>query len=504
MSPAAMPRVVAAIPAAGPAEKRGSDRRGAMRPDRLVSPRKRLEASTVGLGYRALEAATVVILAVAVAAQAYPQGLLSASVAEVLPLVVGAVLLITALGWSCPSKTSLREPLHRSLAPVLAALVVAGAGVWGLLAALPFGQDSRSVWAWFALSAAAVVFWRAAWRHRIVRLRRSGVLTPNVVIVGATANAEHLIEQARRTGEAAILGVFDDRAGRAPTHIAGVPVLGHTSGMLDHRVMPYVDRVVITVPSTAQGRVRELIERLSVLPNQVALFLDLDGQTSPSAMLSRLADAPLAHVSGHSVDLKRAFSKRLQDIVVGGLALLLATPVMLIVAIAVKLDSPGPLFFRQRRHGFNNEEILIWKFRSMRHQAASGDAMRQVSAGDDRVTRVGRIIRKTSLDELPQLFHVIRGEMSLVGPRPHAIGMRTGDQESARLVAEYAHRHRMKPGVTGWAAIHGSRGPVDTPQSVRRRVALDVEYIERQSFWLDLYILLMTVPCLLGDRAAVR
>ena len=114
------------------------------------------------------------------------------------------------------------------------------------------------------------------------------------------------------------------------------------------------------------------------------------------------------------------------------------------------------------------------------------------------------MIRRNSLDELPQLINVLKGEMSLVGPRPHAIGMKTGEVESARLVAEYAHRHRLKPGVTGWAAIKGSRGPVDTAESVRRRVQLDVEYIERQSFWLDLYILAMTVPCLLGDRLAVR
>jgi lipopolysaccharide/colanic/teichoic acid biosynthesis glycosyltransferase len=191
--------------------------------------------------------------------------------------------------------------------------------------------------------------------------------------------------------------------------------------------------------------------------------------------------------------------------VIGSLGLLAAAPVMLLVAVAIKLDSPGPVFFRQRRHGFNNEAILVWKFRSMRHDMADAKAVRQISADDDRVTKVGKFIRKTSLDELPQLFNVLRGEMSMVGPRPHAIGMKSGDVESeTKLVARYAHRHRMKPGVTGWAAINGSRGPVDTAELVQERVALDVEYIERQSFWLDLYIIAMTIPCLLGDRSAVR
>ena len=177
---------------------------------------------------------------------------------------------------------------------------------------------------------------------------------------------------------------------------------------------------------------------------------------------------------------------------------------MALTALAVRLESPGPALFRQRREGFNNEPITVLKFRSMRVEAADATASRQVAAGDDRVTRVGRFIRGTSLDELPQLFNVLSGEMCLVGPRPHAIGMKTAGEDTRALVAEYAWRHRMKPGLTGWAQINGSRGPVATPEDVRRRVALDLEYIERQSFWLDLYIMLLTVPRFLGDRGAVR
>ena len=146
----------------------------------------------------------------------------------------------------------------------------------------------------------------------------------------------------------------------------------------------------------------------------------------------------------------------------------------------------------------------MWKFRSMRNEARDERAERQVTADDDRVTRVGRILRKTSLDELPQLVNVLRGEMSLVGPRPHAIGMKTGDTEAALLVADYAKRHRMKPGMTGLAAVRGSRGPLHTAADVRHRVALDIEYIERQTFWLDLEILARTVPSVFGDRSAIR
>jgi exopolysaccharide biosynthesis polyprenyl glycosylphosphotransferase len=281
--------------------------------------------------------------------------------------------------------------------------------------------------------------------------------------------------------------------------VLGVPVLGDTNALIDHRIMPYVDRVIIAVTSTAQARVGQLVERLEILPNPVSLFVDLNREAQRNASLAHFVD-----LSGATTDARRAMVKRVQDLVIGSLGLLAAAPIMLLTALAIKLDSPGPVFFRQRRHGFNNEAILVWKFRSMRHDMADAKAVRQISADDDRVTKVGKFIRKTSLDELPQLFNVLRGEMSMVGPRPHAIGMKSGDVESEKLVARYAHRHRMKPGVTGWAAINGSRGPVDTAELVQERVALDVEYIERQSFWLDVYIIAMTIPCLLGDRSAVR
>ncbi|MBV9511609.1 MAG: exopolysaccharide biosynthesis polyprenyl glycosylphosphotransferase, partial [Caulobacteraceae bacterium] len=357
---------------------------------------------------------------------------------------------------------------------------------------------------WLGMTFAAAGVMHLGWWCTVRRLRREGRLTPTLVIVGANKTAEKLIANALEHRDVAILGVFDDRLGRAPADIAGVPVLGDVDALLNHRMMPYVDRVVVTVASTAQARIREISERLRTLPNEVTLLVDAkDG--SDAAAISRLADMPLAKISGSRLDPDRAFAKRLQDLVLGVLLLVPAAPVMAAVALAVRLDSPGPILFRQRRQGFNNEEIVVWKFRSMKHEARSDeDGVRQVSPGDARVTRVGRFIRSTSLDELPQLWNVLRGEMSLVGPRPHEPTMKTGAVQSSRLIAEYAHRHRMKPGMTGWAAVHGSRGPLHTAAQVRARVALDIEYIERQSFWLDLYIMLKTLPCLLGDRRAAR
>lgn len=194
--------------------------------------------------------------------------------------------------------------------------------------------------------------------------------------------------------------------------------------------------------------------------------------------------------------------KRIQDVVLGSLLLALFALPMLLIAIAVKLDSKGPAIYRQRRHGFNNRVITLFKFRSMRHDPDA--PLQQVCSDDPRITRIGRALRRTSLDELPQLINVLRGEMSLVGPRPHAIGMKSAERDLADIVAEYAHRHRVKPGITGLAQVNGSRGPLTSAAEVRRRVRYDFEYVARASLWLDLSILARSVPVLLGDWKRTR
>ncbi|WP_369815088.1 exopolysaccharide biosynthesis polyprenyl glycosylphosphotransferase [Caulobacter sp. Root342] len=469
----------------------GRARRGPFRPGQLVPTRARQEARLLARTFRVVDILVAIGVMVGVTVEGHP---VAAGLWALTVLVA-----LRALGaYAFPRKQNLPRHLGRTVPALAAGLLVASATV------LISGTADAPTFLTLLSATGALAALHAVWWGVIAHGRQLGSLTPNIVVVGATANAERLIDAAMRTGEVNVLGVFDDRLDRAPENIMGVPVLGDTNALLDHRIMPYVDRVVIAVASTAQGRVRQLVDKLGVLPNPLNLFIDVGGPADDDAALARIAAGGENELSGTAVSARHAWIKRGQDLVVTILGLTVAGPFMLIVALAVKLDSPGPIFFRQRRHGFNNEEILVWKFRSMRHEMADASAARQISANDDRVTKVGKFIRKTSLDELPQLFNVLRGEMSIVGPRPHAIGMKTGGVESAKLVAEYAHRHRMKPGLTGWAAIKGSRGPVDTPESVRLRVALDVEYIERQSFWLDLYVIAMTIPCLLGDRSAVR
>ena len=469
-----------------------------MRPARLAPVRERLSGRALTLAFRRLDAAALTLAAV-VSALLGGGAVMQQPVAAVAPLVVGVLGAGHLARAGGAYRFASREPLWIELAR---SGCVALAGCLLTLACARMAGPTAAPGAAAFLIAAPVALLSShafAWL-RVRGWRRAGRLTPNVVVVGATDLAADLIERAISTGDVAVLGVFDDRSARARPRLHGVPVLGPVDSLIDHKLLPYVDRIVITLGSAGAARAASLVQRLRYLPNAVTIV----GEDGASAAANRLFSSDLSGLSDAQREETRAGVKRALDVVVGGLLLLASAPVIATVALAVRLDSPGPLLFRQKRLGFNNEPITVWKFRSMRHEAADAHAVRQVTVDDDRVTSVGRFIRRTSLDELPQLFNVLSGEMSLVGPRPHAIGMMTAGEDSTRLVAEYAWRHRMKPGLTGWAQINGSRGPVHTADDVRRRVTLDLDYIARQDLWLDLYILAMTLPRLLGDNGAVR
>ncbi len=490
--------------AAAAVEAGGSARRGPFRPEVWLNARERNTARLAAHYFRAIDVLMVIAITLLCAWALTPEGVLAAEVGQVAPLLLGAGVTLGLMRSTglYGFRRGTRPALHlMAVAGIVGIGAVVALGTGWLFQAPPTALAGYAIWAGLILVTLHAL--HMGWTDLVGRWRRSGALTPNVVVVGATRHAERLIREALDRRDLNVLGVFDDRLARSPESVHGVPVLGDAQALLSHRMTPYVDRIVLAIDPKAQARVRDLTARLSTLPNELTLLVDPQGADERGSALDALARAPLAPLGGADPD-RRAFNKRLQDLLVGSIALFLLAPVMGLIALAIRLEGPGPIFFRQRRHGFNHEEITVWKFRSMRPETADATASRQVTADDDRITRVGRFIRSTSLDELPQLLNVLKGEMSLVGPRPHAIGMKTGAVESARLVAEYAHRHRIKPGMTGWAAIHGSRGPLHTAQDVRRRVRLDIEYVERQSLWLDLWVMALTVPVLLGDRLAVR
>jgi exopolysaccharide biosynthesis polyprenyl glycosylphosphotransferase len=209
--------------------------------------------------------------------------------------------------------------------------------------------------------------------------------------------------------------------------------------------------------------------------------------------VDRIGARPVVDVNRAPLSSVNALLKRAEDLVV----LMVALPVFAIltvaVCIAIKLDSPGPVFFRQWRAGFHDQRFRVWKFRTMHHHMRDDGSARQTGRTDRRVTRVGRILRKSSLDELPQLLNVLMGDMSIVGPRPHALAMTTTGRPLHEVVIDYPSRHRVKPGITGWAQVSGCRGEVDTAEKLSRRVMLDCYYIEHWSIGFDLWIILRTI-----------
>lgn len=234
-------------------------------------------------------------------------------------------------------------------------------------------------------------------------------------------------------------------------------------------------------------------------PNVSEFSAGTSGDPAPS-----LGDSACLDLIGHGVPVwvlaerpippRAALLKSAADLALAATLLVLLAPLMVLIAVAIRIDSPGPVLFRQRRHAIDNREFRIWKFRTMRwHAAGTGECLQQTLRGDPRVTRLGGLLRASSLDELPQLFNVLAGQMSLVGPRPHAVDMRTENRLGQEINGRYAHRHRVKPGITGWAQINGARGATDTSEQLCRRIELDLFYIDHWSVWLDLKILLLTV-----------
>ena len=333
---------------------------------------------------------------------------------------------------------------------------------------------------------------------------RVGRLARAVAVVGAGALGQEVIGkiQSMRDSQIRIAGIFDDRLTRVPSEIAGCPVVGTTDDLIAQVRQSLIDEVIIALPLRAEARIGELVAKLRTLPVDLRLSLDPIAGVFPvrgisetgSVRMIEILDRPFKHWSG--------VAKWLEDKMLGSVLLVLAAPLMALIALAIRLDSKGPALFIQERFGFNNNVIRVFKFRTMRQGETDPTGATRTVLGDPRVTPVGRILRRLSLDELPQLFNVLRGDMSLVGPRTHVMAMKAGDRLYHEAVGEYFLRHRVKPGMTGWAQVHGLRGEIDTPQRARERVDFDLWYIDNWSLWLDLKILFMTALVVLRQQNA--
>ncbi|SFZ82236.1 Undecaprenyl-phosphate glucose phosphotransferase [Devosia enhydra] len=365
-------------------------------------------------------------------------------------------------------------------------------------------QDQVSrVWlvSWYIGGGGALLLYRMSLRALVLRWTAQGRLKRRAVIVGGGKDAEPLIDAIQHGAEndIVLMGLFDDRDDeRSPLLVAGFQKLGRVSDLVEFARLTRVDLVIVSMPLSAEKRVLQMMKQLWVLPVDIRLSAHMNQLRFTHKAYSYIGDVPVFDMADRPISDWNLVFKWLFDKVVALVALVLLSPIMLATAIAIKLESKGPVIFRQKRHGFNNELIEVYKFRSMYTDKTDAGASKLVTKNDPRVTRVGRFIRKTSIDELPQLINVLQGRLSIVGPRPHALQAKADNKLYYEAVDGYFARHKVKPGITGWAQINGWRGETDTVDKIMQRVNHDLYYIENWSILFDIYILIMTPVSLLS------
>lgn len=348
---------------------------------------------------------------------------------------------------------------------------------------------------WFSYSIVYLGASRAIIGAIVTKLISDGRLERRAIIIGGGTSAAELINtmESNTNSDIRICGIFDDRTDdRSPDLVAGYPKLGNIAELIEFTRKARINMLIVSIPLSAEKRVLQLLKRLWILPVDIRLSAHTNKLFFRQRTYSYEGTVPMVDVFEKPIADWDSVMKRTFDLVFASLAIVALLPIMVLTAIAIKLDSKGSVFFKQKREGFNNEEIEIFKFRSLHTDQGDKSGINVVTKNDSRVTRVGRFIRKSSIDELPQLFNVLMGSLSLVGPRPHVANAQTDKKLWTEVVDSYIARHKVKPGVTGWAQINGWRGEVDREDKLKGRVEYDLYYIENWSLLFDLYILAIT------------
>ncbi len=409
-----------------------------------------------------------------------------------------AVLAETVGSYDVEAQFSLRKAWQR----VATAWVTTALFLLTLGFLLKTSDEVSRGWAlgWFMLGGVLLLMTRLAMTIWVRRLKRRGTFNQRVAIFGAGTQGQRLADYILTTDKLTItiVGFFDDRRdGRVPASAHGIPVRGNLSALIDTIRDGRVDQVIVALPWSAETRLQQVVSRLALTPVRIRLAPDLASFVFARRPVVLLGEMPVMTLFERPISGLDAWAKMAEDRILAALALTIFAVPMLLIALAIRLDSPGPIFFRQPREGFNNRPFRVYKFRSMYHNRAQHTEITQASRRDPRITRVGAILRRTSLDELPQLLNVIQGEMSLVGPRPHAPSTRAGGRLFSDVLSSYAARHKVKPGITGWAQVCGWRGETDTEDKLIKRFEHDLYYIENWSIWFDFYVLARTVVALI-------
>lgn len=371
--------------------------------------------------------------------------------------------------------------------------------VWALIRISGFSEhfDNRVMLSWALLTPVAI--WGGQLGAHIL-LRRPLQPLRKAVIVGVTdlgMKLESTLRNDRLLGTQ-VVGFFEDRAAaRIPAEKVS-QVLGTSADLVDYVLRNDINVVYVTLPMNRDPRILQMLEALRDSTVSIYFVPDLFIFNLVQARFDLINGIPLVAVCESPFYGVRGVAKRLTDIVVAASAITLLSPLLVMIALAIRFDSPGPVVFRQKRYGLDGKAITIYKFRTMTVTEDGESTYTQVSRNDARVTTLGAMLRKLSLDELPQLLNVLEGSMSIVGPRPHAVAV---NEQYRRLIPGYMVRHKVKPGITGWAQVNGYRGGDDLG-SMQKRIELDLEYLRHWSLALDLLILLRTTVMVLTDKRA--
>jgi Undecaprenyl-phosphate glucose phosphotransferase len=358
--------------------------------------------------------------------------------------------------------------------------------------------------AWLVIGCSLLLATRGALHMMITRSALAKGLARNIAILGAGDEAHCLINKLHHSRDPRffICGLFDDRFSRSPAVVAGVNVIGTSADLIALAQRDQLDEIIIALPLDDEPRLPQLLDRLKEYAVDLRLSVGPLVQRFGVSGISLVGDVPVLEIANRPLKHWRAAFKWTEDKLLSALLLFWLAPLLALIAILIKLETRGPVFFVQERFGFNNNVIRVLKFRTMHVDRGDRTGAARTVRNDPRVTRLGRWLRRLSLDELPQLINVLRGDMSMIGPRPHAVAMRAGDRLYSEAVEEYCMRHRVKPGITGWAQVNGLRGEVDTVTKAQARVDHDLYYIDHWRPWLDIKILLMTAGIIVAPDNA--
>lgn len=412
-----------------------------------------------------------------------------------------AVLGVLVFSLTFPGKSLIQETVRGSVREVLiswlgmAALLIFFGLATGLYTLFP--EEVLFNWLWMAPTAQLA-------GHFLFRVTMPAVLAANgfpkrAVVVGCNELGRHLASEidAHPMQGIKLNGYFDDRDIER-LDMGNSRLIGRFSDVAEYVKANKIDLIYLALPMATQPRILSLLESLNDTTASVYFVPDIFVTDLIQARMDAVGRMPVVAVCDSPFSGLNGIVKRLSDIVLSILILILISPVLLVVACLVKLSSPGPIIFKQRRYGLDGEEIMVYKFRSM-SVCEDGPNVPQARKGDARVTRIGGILRRTSLDELPQFVNVLQGRMSIVGPRPHAVAH---NEMYRKLIKGYMVRHKVKPGITGWAQVNGYRGETETLDKMQARIDYDLEYLRNWSLHLDLYIIFRTVLLVFKDASA--